>query len=442
MSNVLIYVRPWNAKQMANLGQLVFKKSRVIPFSEHRGYDLTDYHSAFYALIERYRREGLFDADCLFDQSELADIVLRCRLLRSLDFEFSRLLVFAAASAINQCLQKYSPEFILSVTVDSYVIDILARLARRKNIEFIGLVPTFVDGYFRITERGEKKVNRTVSGEEVNKALSMLKAKEYKPQWLAANNSAIKKKAYRLWSRNLIKPAWFYVYSKFRKDPLNYHYIATSIVARQCFSFFPKLYSANDCAKKINAALSRSPLVSVFLPLQMSPEATIDYWSSDTSWIDYEAKILKTVDEYKDKHVFVVKEHPNVFGFRSRSFYKQLQRKDNIILVNPEVPSNELIEVCDAVLVSTGTVGFESLLRGKPVISSSAPYYAVEDRFLNFDSCLEKKSSKEDYKLVEYLLSGFLPGTFVNDGTWSQEKHKSGNYNELVATSICDCLSA
>jgi capsule polysaccharide export protein KpsC/LpsZ len=112
---------------------------------------------------------------------------------------------------------------------------------------------------------------------------------------------------------------------------------------------------------------------------------------------------VKTVDEYKNSFTFVIKEHPNVFGFRTNNFYSALINKANVILVNPEVSSNELIEACDYILVCTGTVGFESLLRGKPVISGCAPYYASRDGFLNFDDldicCL-------DFFLVLLLMTG------------------------------------
>jgi hypothetical protein len=270
----------------------------------------------------------------------------------------------------------------------------------------------------------------------------MLKAKEYKPSWLASDYNAIKRKAYRYWSRNLIKPLWFYIYSKFKKDPLNYHYMASSLVAKKYFSITPRLYNCIDSIDSVKSKVDSGVYKSIFLPLQMSPEATIDYWSSDTSWIDYESKILKTVDEYKNSFTFVIKEHPNVFGFRTNNFYSALINKANVILVNPEVSSNELIEACDYILVCTGTVGFESLLRGKPVISGCAPYYASRDGFLNFDDLDIESSMLSEYELVEYLLSGFLPGTFINDGSWSKELElTSSSYNSLVAKSIKDSLS-
>jgi hypothetical protein len=287
---ILVYARPWNKEQFLDLASKIWPDSDISMLSEHKSVDDTGYINKFYAYFknsEGLKTENLID---WFDDADIEDIIIRCRLLRAIDKDLAVRLIYSAYHAINDVLVKNKPCYVLSVTVDSYIIDLLARVAKRKGVKFIGLVPTFVDGYFRVTERGEKAINRNVSEEEVNSVLEMLKAKEYKPSWLASDYNAIKRKAYRYWSRNLIKPLWFYIYSKFKKDPLNYHYMASSLVAKKYFSITPRLYNCIDSIDSVKSKVDSGVYKSIFLPLQMSPEATIDYWSSDTSWIDYESK--------------------------------------------------------------------------------------------------------------------------------------------------------
>ncbi|AOY87135.1 hypothetical protein BKP64_02470 [Marinobacter salinus] len=441
MGNILVYVRPWNSNQLLDLAQLTWPNYNILRISEHKGFDDVGYIKEYYENIDRIDRTCDFERSAPFKDVEIDDIIIRCRLLRALDFEFAKRLVHSAIQAIERVLENVQPKYILSVTVDSYIIDLLARLAKKRAIKFIGLVPTFVDGYFRITERGEKAINRKVDPQEVEAVVSMLTKQEYKPQWLAANRKVIKKKAIRLWARNLIKPAWFFFYSRLKRDPLNAHYMTTDIVSRKYLSLFPKLYNEFDNIDSVFSVISEDSRRSIFLPLQMSPEATIDYWSSDKSWIDYENKIISVVKEYSDRYIFIVKEHPNVYGFRAPDFYGRLLENKNVILVNPEVSSNGLLEICDSVLVCTGTVGFEALLRGKPVMSTSEPFYAPIEEFLDLDDDLIQSPENDPRRLVEYLLSGFSPGVFINDGSWNNNAHSDARFNKLVSHSITGILS-
>jgi Capsule polysaccharide biosynthesis protein len=441
MTNVLIYARPWNATQFFDLASRTWPEASVDIISEHADVDQSGFLKYFYSYFEESKKYPNIMPHIEFDNDEVSSIVLRCRLLRSISYNLALQLIFSASNAISQVLYEQRPNYVLSVTVDSYIIDLLARLSRKKGARFIGLVPTFVNGYFRITERGEKAVNREVSADEVESVLAMLTDQKYKPQWLAPDRGTIRKKAVKLWARNLVKPMWFAFYSRWKNDPLNAHYMTTDIVSRRFLSLFPRLYNEVGEVGDVEMAIEKDTRTSVFLPLQMSPEATIDYWSSDLSWINYEEKILSTVKGQSEKHLFIVKEHPNVFGFRTPGFYDELRQIANVVLVNPEVSSNDLLQICDSVLVCTGTVGFEALVRGKPVFSSSEPFYAEPNAFSSLHDEVGDCHVYAPSELVVYLLSGFLPGTFINDGSWSEVQHSASGYNQQISKSIRGYLS-
>ncbi|MEC9040533.1 MAG: hypothetical protein VX787_13520 [Pseudomonadota bacterium] len=439
MAEVLLYVRPWNMAQFLDLASKTWPGSTVETLSEHDGCDGSGFRELFYSYYRCCKTTPTTVEELPFSDDDIEDIVLRCRLLRSINRPKALKMIFSAFRAIERVLDDQQPRYVLSVTVDSFVIDLLARASRMKGIRFLGLVPTFVNGYFRITERGEKAVNREVSADEVESVLAMLTDQKYKPQWLAPDRGTIRKKAVKLWARNLIKPMWFAFYSRWKNDPLNAHYMTTDIVSRRYLSVFPRLYNEIGNLEMVERIIAKDTRVSVFLPLQMSPEATIDYWSSDLSWIDYEDKILSLVEEQSEKYVFIVKEHPNVFGFRTHGFYDELRKIQNVVLVNPEVASNHLLQICDSVLVCTGTVGFEALVRGKPVFSSAEPFYAESGNFHSLDDVVER-DIRNPLNLVEYLVSGFLKGTFLNDGTWRRENETHLKYNQTIAESLSEYL--
>lgn len=436
MAEVLLYVRPWNLAQFQDLAIKTWPGRTMETLSEHHGCDSSGFRELFYSFFKDCERTPALVEKLPFQDEDIEDIIRRCRLLSSINRPRALKMIFSAFRAIERVLDDFKPRYVMSVTVDSFIIDLLARVSRMKEVRFLGLVTTFVNGYFRITERGEKAVDREVPADEVQAVLSMLTNQDYKPRWLAADRSMIRKKAFKLWARNSVKPMWFSLYSRWKNDPLNAHYMTTDIVSRRYLSLFPRLYNEIGNLADVEQAIKNDARVSVFLPLQMSPEATIDYWSSDLSWIDYENKILSTVRAQSEKYLFIVKEHPNVFGFRTPGFYNELRKIRNLLLVNPEVSSNQLLQICDSVLVCTGTVGFEALLRGKPVFSSAKPFYAEADRFGVLGDTFTHCSLGDPRDLVEYLLSGFLPGTFINDGSWSESRHSSYGYNSLVAKSL------
>lgn len=442
MTNILVYVRPWNYDQFENLAGQTWQNADLEFISEHRGQDSSGFISGFYRNYEAVSKQRMDVIDGL-TQSQIEDIIVRCRLLRALDQQKALRMIYSAFSAIQEVFSVFNPDYVLSVTIDSYIIHLISIVAEKRGVKFIGLVPTFINGYFRITTAGEKGANREVSMKEVSAISSQLRENQYKPSWLAGSESLINKKATRNWARNLVKPLWFRFYSALKRDPLNAHYLTTKIVSQRYWSIMPRNYSGVRELKQLVALCDLKDQLKVFLPLQMSPEATIDYWSSDTTWINYEEKVFNIVDNARENIIFLVKEHPNVLGFRSPGFYKNLLSRSNVIAIAPSFPSNDVLELSDAVVVCTGTVGFEGLLRKKPVITDSKPFYAPESQFLPMKMLFEQKCAfpsvfggMNDFNLVEYLISGCFEGTFLNDGTWSRELEAHLSFNKRIAESL------
>ncbi|WP_417592037.1 hypothetical protein [Parasphingorhabdus sp.] len=422
---VLVYVRPWNMAQFSDLAQGIWPDVSQVHVSEHGAVDQGGLKTAFYAAYKHISED--LQPLCLAED-QIADILLRCRLLRSIPLRRARRLLLAAEQAIEEVLDHHKPRAMLSITVDSYILQIFYLACQRRNIPFYGLVPSFINGYFRLTAMGERVVARDVPQQEIDAVTEQLLSTSYKPDFLPKSSHALRTKARKLWRRNLVKPAYFEARRRLSGDPLNYHYWSTSITARRYWSL--RIQDYDGCIPRNRTDLPTISLEKplIFLPLQMSPEATIDYWSTDTSWIDYEARVLKLLKTTADSHTILVKEHPNLLGFRSPGFYRRLAECSNAILVDAGVSANQLIQISDGVIICTGTVGFEAALRGLPVYTNSAPFHLPDNVALPLEElakpCPARQNNITVQKLmIRHVLEGLLPGEFINDGSWQQGRN-------------------
>ncbi|MFG6584650.1 hypothetical protein [Sulfitobacter sp. 1A12779] len=441
-ASILLYVRPWNKTQMQHLACGIFGAGATLhQTSEHASIDKSGLSAALTAIFGKIKPDASFRH---LSAPETTDITLRCRLLRSFDPATARRLLLAAEQAISDVLDKARPDAMLSLTIDSYIMDVFATLCAQRGIRFIGIVPSFVKEHFRVTTRGEYVPCRTVSEAEIDKALANLTNQDYRPDFLVQSEHEMRRQMWRLWLRNFPKPLWFALKRMNPSERLNYHYWASQVVAQRYWSPWPQ--SLDGLSGPALARLQGEggpPLV--YLPLQMSPEATIDYWSHDTRWIAYEEFVLSLIRQYRKTRRFVVKEHPNLLGFRSRGFYKRLAKEPNCVIASPKVASNDLVELCDGVVVCTGSAGFEAALRGKPVYSDSNPYYlplgALRPLAALQDDLPKAAITPEQQRaMVAFMLGGTLPGRFLNNGRWSVESEEHRVWSARMAQSIRSIL--
>jgi hypothetical protein len=361
------------------------------------------------------------------------DFIKRCRLLRSLPRDNALLHLYAMKKAVSNALERESPDIVISEVIDQYLIDLIKFECDQRGIPFFGLVVSFVNGYFRFTSRGKLEGARDVNKSEVDKVLRQLEQKNYAPNFVSQSNSnvsqylSISKRVIRDW----VRIPYFAAKRIYTKEKYNYHYWASQLSAQNNFHILPALRLGNknwiDEARKTNKII-------IYHPLQMFPEATIEYWCECLKDIDYEEKLVNLITSLKDKFHFLIKEHPNVIGLRAPTFYKTLGALGNVTIVPTIVSSNAVTEEASAILVWTGSAGFEAALRGKPVLTVCEPYYSFGQKFKKIDehttqeaisyhieSNAEPLSDADKFDLVSHLLSGLRPGHYVNDASWSAQ---------------------
>lgn len=108
------------------------------------------------------------------------------------------------------------------------------------------------------------------------------------------------------------------------------------------------------------------PRKYVLYALQYTPESSIN--GLEPYYVDQMRVIDLLLAGMPSDCRLVVKEHPAILGVRSNSFYRQLLRKPGLVLAAPGVPTRRLMDGAAVVASVTGTIGFESYLRGKPCV--------------------------------------------------------------------------
>jgi Capsule polysaccharide biosynthesis protein len=448
ITNILCHASPWSDSHYRFIASQIAPSASIHILSPDPKCDGTGLYAKYYELIstQHNRQMGNHDATKL----EL-DIILRCRLLRDLDRETALFHLRAMWQAMDTVLSRIKPCLILTETIDSYVIDILHFQAKLKNILIIGLVPTFISGYFRITIRGEFVLSRTVANDEIQTVLNMLLDNKYLPDFVQSEKSRFSFLPARRWLSNLSKIPYFWLKRLSPNGRYILHNWAALVMAIKWAHFFPKFSLGNESWRSM---LQSSTRPIIYIPLQLIPEATVDYWCEDISAVDYDNYLLQLISRLNNDFTLVFKEHPNALGYRNPKLYTQICQVSSAFFAPTDTPSQQLIDAADAVLVWTGSVGFEAALRGKPILTTCEPYYASGISFkkihlqtpvseiLEFlDSFDSELAIAQRPKMMSYLLSGVLPGRYIIDGSWSQNKSEHVQYAKNIALQLRGYLS-
>ncbi len=426
---ILCHVGPWCIQQYTAIAKAVDSEANIILASGFQGIDETGLAKNYY---QNVKSKGQIDKELDSD-----DFIKRCRLLRSLCQHDALNHLHAMKKAVSVMFDAHKPDIVISKVVDQYLIDLIRYECKQRGIPFFGLVVSFINGYFRVTSRGEYTKVREVNQEEVDLIVKQLEDISYVPKFVSIAKQqgvSLRLISKRLFS-NWLRIPYFLLKRYLTGEKYNYHYWASQKSAMQNFHFFPRFYLGSKDWKKRVANIG-APVI--YLPLQMYPEATIEYWCEDLGVIQYHKELIKIITAFAPNFQFIIKEHPNVLGLRTPKIYRQLSKLKNVSIIPVSENSNSIIEYSDAVMVWTGTVGFEAALRGKPVLTVCCPYYASGPQFksVNADTApreitefIEERSktlsSDEKTELVAHLLSGLVPGHYINNASW-----RSSNFQD------------
>lgn len=159
-----------------------------------------------------------------------------------------------------------------------------------------------------------------------------------------------------------------------------------------------KMFKREDAAQL--ARLDRGGDYAVF-PLNTEPEAALlVYGRVYRNQIETVRNIASSIPV---GWRLVVKEHPAAVGYRSYAFYRKIREIPNVILLGPAADTHKLLEASRMVFVVFGTIGFEAILKRKPlIVFCKTPYGLFPDNMVRY-----VKNMLDLGEEIRYLLKSY-----------------------------------
>lgn len=329
-----------------------------------------------------------------FTDADEQDVIDRCRLLRNLPRGEAMQMLRAMASVIAEELDAFAPQAVLSHMVDEYSTHLLAEMARRRMIVYAGFAYSYFPTKTQVTlfGNGAPLDVREPTDAETIETLAEISGRTFRQNYLQ-KASYTRLRHLKAIMRYQIKRLVFSIKARVENDPLNLHYACLPfVVERRRWSDFPaKGDFHQEWRQRLNgvSAVNTAAKPIVYMPLGYFPEATIDYWIENKRVLQYQDTVIRICQNLSPFYRIVVKEHLHMLGARSTEFYRKLRDLPGVVSVPPLEFSNDVLACADAVLMGAGSIGVESFIRGKPIVTfcktsywfehASAAYLDLED---------------------------------------------------------------
>ncbi len=358
------------------------------------------------------------------------NVILRDRYLRSIDRERAEGIVDSVAYFIDELVESENFDGFIGYPIDNYFLHLLVDKLIGKGCVCVCPIYSFIDGYFRMGNYGERVDVTSFDEVAIEGFYQKLSGSSFKPGWLSGKRGKVYllKRYFKERAKKLV-----FEYRKFKNsDPDSFHYnivfprrgvptvyALSSIFSRRWFSEFDSV-DLSDSSK------------CVFLALQFAPEASLCYHIADYRFSDYD-KLLEVVLKSLEQSGFkvIIKEHPDMFGFRAPDFYKNLSAFDNVTLVDVDTPSSLILEHVNHLIVTgRASLAVEGVCKGKNVVSlGGARFFEFRPwihNIVSFDAiattlvrCLESpiELSMQDAKdAIRFVMEACVEGryNFVN----------------------------
>jgi hypothetical protein len=405
--------------------QLDFAEGRVL--SDLRGEGDWSLVDDFY----RFMRNG--DAAAVatkqFGEEGCADIIYRCRTLRSLDRSLALRMIGAMAQAIERAVDSLDPDLVVTFTMDRYVMDVMDRIARRRGIDFLEMTTSIIPSEVLFMRRGRLIPLSEPDDERVKSVTEVLSSTSFAPSYVRDANRFSTSRFWRVYGYFALRGMYFDVLRHVRRDRFNLHYI-------DALKRLKHKVRVGDVAvlglldQHWQEKMPKVPRERrVFLGLQLFPEASLDYWLRDPALVQHDDAVVRYCEVLGEAgYRIMVKDHPLQFGFRQRELMLRLARLPFVTLLPYDIPANLLLAECGVSVTFTGTIGFQAALAGNCSVVTE-PYYATEQhyihvrKFAEIDGVVDKIRAwraPDDldgvrHDIVRHLARGSVPGDYF---TW------------------------
>lgn len=414
---LLVFTRPFT-KKFTDCYREVFDGD-VLFISDFKGEGDCDVMSFVYDGFNDLSEDEFF---CDLDYKE---IISRDRYLRYQTPDLSKKLINGVWTYLNTLFAEKNISAYIGMPVDNYVQHLIVLKCRALGIKAISPVHSPIHRKIRITNLGEYIYVREPTKDEINSVIKSFSKKDFKPIWLSKHRNA--KDVLYLYLKERLKKVIFTLQKLIKSDPYSFHYNciypmkgAITVHSLDVLQT-PKLFIKDlDSVKTEFAGFKKI----AYLALQFNPEASINYLISDYRFSQYDLLIEKIIQSIPKDTLLLVKEHPDIYGYRPLKFYNKFLDKDNVRLLDPGILTPHIIDLTDFVLVTGGgSTGIEAVVKNKTVISFGGAFYQINgaiheirdfDDVDNWPKHLTtiSLSEKEKYGFIKHILSNTLDSDY------------------------------
>jgi hypothetical protein len=337
---------------------------------------------AFYPAYRRFYRERTA-ATALLDVPTIDEVIARCRVLRWLPRRKAVAMTLAMAEAMSDVLDKAAPTVVVSWPIDRYVSDILARLALRRNIPYFELIGSPLLGRSLLTYRGQDvDVAQAHEPDKIEVARLELSGPLFTPPLPAKARKFSLTRFWKTFAYFKLRGLAFWAISIAKRDRLNLHYLDSQsfLGHKPHLGDVRAVTGADRNWRERFTAMPREK--RLFIPLQVFPEASIDYWIADLRLVEHEDVLVEVAETFsRAGYAICVKDHPLQFGFRQVALLDRLRRIANVTVAPYAVDSKDILALTAVTFTCTGTLAMQSAMLGLTAIAADS-YCATPEDFV------------------------------------------------------------
>lgn len=409
---ILVFGRRQHFSRVRALAEELFPECRLDVWSGERlgGSDVHWWGHRF------YREADSVSADSPsyppgVEKEDVEDIIRRCRVLRCLPDSEARVRAVAGLRTWKRILEDGGYSFALLLPVDSFVLDTLERAARLTNVPALYPVGTAFDGRIRFTDRGDLRGQIALDDEQsasLQDEADRLRDDHLRPDWLFGADSPPRVTVLRRAILDLIKIPAYAAYRVLARDPKTFSFAPWPIMRTTMHSTPGRAWAALRAEAE---AVEELPSTFAFLPLQMYPEVSNQYWIREHGALDHHEAILRLADRLGREMPVVVKEHPAGLGRRSARVVHALRDMDEVHFAPTLAPIGVLVQEAALVAGPGSTTMFQAVVNQKRVLFVGSPYYGAAGAPIIHDVDDEAQIDAR----VQEALSGDPPSKEVAD---------------------------
>ena len=99
----------------------------------------------------------------------------------------------------------------------------------------------------------------------------------------------------------------------------------------------------------------------IFYPLHVEPELVLSQFARP--YLN-QLEVIRNIRYSTDlRKTILVKDHPLMYGKRSLNYYKKILSIPNVLLVNPLIPSERILNNCELLVIIRGAMGLEAVIK-------------------------------------------------------------------------------